>query len=144
MDIKQIKSKFLYGSFDQNTYIVSNKSSVIIIDAGADVNDLKKEIGKRDVLGVFITHLHFDHIYNIESILKEFDCPVYVLKGFEEKFSDARKNAAVLIRQNLTFDVKENQIKYYEDEMIVGKFKLKIYKTPGHCADCVWKKIDEH
>ncbi|MBQ8425800.1 MAG: MBL fold metallo-hydrolase [Clostridia bacterium] len=143
MIIKQIKSKFFRGLFGQNTYAILNKKSAVIIDAGANIEDLIFEIGNRKVQAVLVTHLHFDHIYYIERILKEFNCPVYIQKGFDEKFYDANKNVSLNLRQNLTFNVQENQIKYYEDELEFDGLKFKIYKTPGHSADGVCIKIDE-
>ena len=115
MVVSQIKSKFFQSSFDQNTYVVEHKGEYVLIDAGAEVEDIEKVLGKKSLSAIFVTHLHFDHIYNIDKIMQRFDCPVYVVSGKEEKFFDARKNVSVLVRQNMTFDIDKSKIKYYED-----------------------------
>lgn len=36
MEVKQVKSKFMMGKFDQNTYVILGKKDAVIIDAGAE------------------------------------------------------------------------------------------------------------
>ena len=86
MVVSQITSKFLGGSFDQNTFLVEHKGEYVLIDAGAEIEDIEKIIKNKKLSAVLITHAHFDHIYNIEKIVNRFDCDVYVSEGAEEKF----------------------------------------------------------
>ena len=144
MEVKQIKSKFMFGSYDQNTYVVSNKNSAVIIDAGAEVDDLVKEIGKKKVLAILITHLHFDHIFNIEKIALKYNCPIYIVKEYNDKLYDGNKNESSMIGQNLSFKIKENQISYYNEELSIGEFNIKVYHTAGHSADSVCLLIGKH
>ena len=143
MDIKLIKSKFLYGSFDQNTYVISNDKEVVIIDAGAELEDLKQEIKDKKVLAILITHLHFDHIFNIEKLLNEFVCPVYIVKGANDKLTNSLKNASFLISQNMTFNIPKDSLKYYSENLTLGSFDFQIFETPGHSSDCVCILIED-
>ena len=94
MKINQIKSKFLGGSFDQNTYVLANENFAILIDAGANLEDILKFTKNKKVLAVLITHLHFDHIWNLKSILDYFDCDVYIVSGFDDYFNNPLKNVS--------------------------------------------------
>lgn len=146
MEIKTIKSKYMRGVMDQNTYVVMDKKEAVIIDAGAEIEDIKSAIGDRKVLAVLITHLHFDHFWNIEKYLDEFACSVYVVGGKEEKFGDSKLNGAVLVRQDITKNVDSKFIKYYPEDgesLTLGKFNFIVYHTPGHASDCVCLKLDE-
>lgn len=147
MIIETIKSKYMRGIMDQNTYVVMNKKEAVIVDAGAELGDIKDIVGDRKVLAVLITHLHFDHIWNIDEYVREFECDVYAKSGAEEKFSDANLNGSFLVRQSITKNIDKKYIKYYPEDaqkLTLGKFEFVVYHTPGHSSDCVCLKIDEH
>ena len=144
INIQTVVSKFMHGAFEQNTYVLYNKKEAVIIDAGAEVEDLKSIIQNRKVLAVLITHLHFDHIWNLPEILKEFDCSVYIQKDCENSFIDSRYNASYMIRQNLIFEIPSEKIEYFTENLKLGKFEFKVYQTPGHSRDCVCFLIDKN
>ena len=137
MKVTQIKSKFLRNIFDQNSYVVENKGEYVLIDAGAELDDIKNVLKKSKLSAIFLTHLHFDHIYNLESIVGAYDCPVYIVDGSEEKLFDCNKNASFMIRNNMVFNIDGAKIKYYTDEIKLKKMTAKIYFTPGHSSDSV-------
>ena len=144
MEIKTIKSRFMHGVFDQNTYVLMNKKQALIIDAGADLEDVKNVIGNRDVLAILMTHLHFDHFWYLEEYLNEFGAPVYIQEGFENKFLDSELNGSVLVRKNITKNIENSQIKYYENKLKIGSFECNVISTPGHTEDSVCLLIDDN
>ena len=144
MEVKQIKSKFLRNIFDQNTYVLSSGDEAVIIDAGAEIEDVKASLGERKVLAVLLTHLHFDHLWNIEKYIAEFHCDVYVQKQAEEKLLDPNKNASNILKKGMTFIVPKNKLKYYAEKLFIGNFEFEIYKTPGHSSDCVCIKTGDY
>lgn len=141
--IELVKSKFLRGMFDQNTYVLSNKNEVIIIDAGAELEDIKTIVNGKKVLGILMTHLHFDHFWNLDKYFNEFDCPVYIYENNEIKFLDKELNGSNIIRLDIQKNIPKNRIKYYAKKLKIGQFEFEIFETPGHCKDCVcikWNK----
>ena len=106
-EIKTIKSKFMRNPFDQNTYVLINKNEAVIVDASAELEDVKEVLGKRKVLAILITHAHFDHTWHLEKYVQEFGCDVYVCEGEEKRFLDNKLNASFIVRQNII------QIKFY-------------------------------
>ena len=53
--------RVIVGSYLTNCYILSKDNKCLIIDPGDDYLKIKKAIGKNDVVGIIITHHHFDH-----------------------------------------------------------------------------------
>ena len=137
MEIVTVKAKFLRGVFDQNTYVLINGNEAVIVDAGAEVQDIESVVQGKKVLAVLITHLHFDHIWNIESYVQKFDCDVYVKDGCEDILGDSEKNASTMIRKNITHEIPKNHIKYYAEKLKLGSFDFDVYFTPGHSIDSV-------
>lgn len=144
MEINVIKSKFMRGVFEQNTYVLTTKKQALIIDAGADLEDVKQAVGNRKVQSILMTHLHFDHFWYLEEYLKEFECPVYIQEGAENKFTDSELNGAILVRKTIIKNIDKSQIKYYENNLKLGDFNCQIIETPGHTADSVCILIDDN
>ena len=143
-EIKTIKSKFMKNVFDQNTYVLINKNEVVIIDAGAELEDVLNAIGDKKVLAILVTHLHFDHIWNIEEYLNKFKCDLYICDGQEKRFLDNMLNGSFMVRQNITKNVSKELIKYYAKNLKIGSFNFEIFFTPGHTSDCVCIKWNEN
>ncbi len=138
MEIKLIKSKYLYGCMDQNTYLVLGKKEAVLIDAGAEVGDIKNTLAGRKLKMVLMTHLHFDHIWNLEKIVSEFNCPVFIQKGAEKMMADSNLNASFLIGQKMEFNIDKKYIKFYEKNMVkTDEFDIQVINTPGHTKDSV-------
>lgn len=70
------------GSFEENCYILSKNNEVIIIDPGDDFSKIDKVINGRKILGILITHNHFDHVGAL-SYFK--NVPKYSFDNLEEK-----------------------------------------------------------
>ena len=137
MEIVCLKSKYMRGVMEQNTYVLLKGKYALIVDAGANTQDVKQVVGNKKVLGVLMTHLHFDHFWYVQEYLEEFDTSVFIQKGFENKFGDSELNGSVLVRQNIQKNIDKNKIKYYEKNLKLENFDVEVVETPGHSADCV-------
>jgi glyoxylase-like metal-dependent hydrolase (beta-lactamase superfamily II) len=137
MEIVCLKSKYMRGIMEQNTFVLTKGKFAIIIDAGADLEDVKAVVGNKKVLGVFMTHLHFDHFWYLDEYLDEFDTSVYIQKGFENKFEEAELNGSYLIRKAVIKNISKKRIKYYAKNINLENFEIEVFDTPGHCTDCV-------
>ena len=74
--------KVIVGPLETNCYVLSINNKCIVIDPGDEYNKIKKVINDREVVGVIITHHHFDHI----GALKYFDRELLLDKSnLEEK-----------------------------------------------------------
>ena len=54
--------RVITGSLEENCYILGIEDKVLVIDPGDNIDKINKVINNRKVLGVLITHRHFDHI----------------------------------------------------------------------------------
>ena len=50
------------GSLQANCYLVSKGREVIIIDPGDELEKIEQAIEDKEVVGILVTHHHFDHI----------------------------------------------------------------------------------
>ncbi len=129
-------NKIVSGVLHNNTYVVTSGNEAIIIDANASVDMLKPYLEGKKVKGILITHAHFDHIFSLESLLKEFGCKCYIHKSGVEKFTNTDLNCSYFfVRQ--TFDIKDEQIEIVRegDEIDFDGKKIKVIELPGH-TDC--------
>lgn len=142
-DIITLKSKFLRNIFDQNTYVLLNGNDAVVIDAGADVEDVAEAVKGKKLQAVFLTHIHIDHIWNLEQYVEKFGCDVYVCAGEESRFIDINLNASFVVRQQIIKNIDQKFIKYYAKKLKIGSFNFEIFFTPGHTSDgvCIlWNK----
>ena len=110
MEIKKVVTGFL----DENCYILIKNNTCLVIDPGDDYNDIKNEIGDNKVLGVLITHSHFDHIGALRNFLVKRSIKIFKKSNLEEK------------------------------EYTIGDFKFKCIYTPGHSKDSVTFFFEEY
>lgn len=81
MDVRTI----ITGQLDENCYLLIKEGKCVIIDPGDDILDIKKAIGKLEVLAVLITHHHFDHVGALSPLLEDYKVPVYDFASSQEK-----------------------------------------------------------
>ena len=55
-------NKVVVGSLETNCYILSINDKCLVIDPGDEIEKIKQQIGSKQVVGVIVTHYHFDHI----------------------------------------------------------------------------------
>ena len=59
------------GSLQANCYLVSKGREVIIIDPGDELEKIEQAIGDKEVVGILVTHHHFDHISALDYFLNK-------------------------------------------------------------------------
>lgn len=103
MDIKRV----ITGYLDENCYLLIKNGTCLVIDPGDNYNKIKEQIGDNKVLGVLITHSHFDHIGALRNFLTKRSIKIFKKSNLEEK------------------------------EYTIGDFSFKCLYTPGHSKDSV-------
>ena len=126
MEIKTIKVGFL----QTNCYILTLNDKCLIIDPGDEADKIIKNIDK-DVIGILITHYHFDHIGALEQIKKEYKVNVYDNSNLnEEDINIGNFNFEVIFTKGHSND----SISFYfkeENIIFVGDFIFK--NSIGRC-----------
>ena len=71
------------GPLDTNCYILNNNGKVIIIDPGDEKDKIISEVNG-EVVGIIITHHHFDHVGAMEEIKNYYKVNVYDYSNLKE------------------------------------------------------------
>lgn len=103
MEIKTI----ITGVLDENCYVLINDKECLVIDPGDDYPKIKEVVGDNKVLGVLITHSHFDHIGALRNFL-------------------TKRSIKIFKKSSLT-----------ENKYTIGNFNFECLYTPGHSKDSV-------
>jgi glyoxylase-like metal-dependent hydrolase (beta-lactamase superfamily II) len=109
MEVKTVVTGYL----DENCYLLIKNGTCLVVDPGDDFNKIKAEIGDNKVLGVLITHSHFDHIGALRNFLTKRSIKIFKRSNLEEK------------------------------EYKIGDFTFKCIYTPGHSKDSVTFYFEE-
>lgn len=134
---KQISDTVLYT----NTYIIHNDKDALIVDANFNPNKIINYIKSKNlnVVGILLTHGHFDHIYSLEKLYKLYNIPVYCSKETDKMLKDSEYNLSNTVSNDQlpdislllpTIKVKENSI------ISMGDFQINVYLNPGHSLGC--------
>lgn len=99
--------RLIVGSYEENCYILKTDNECLIIDPGADFSLIDQKIKDYKLLGILITHHHFDHIGALNELKEKYNVVVYEFPNLKE------------------------------DLYVVGPFKFKVIYTPGHTSDSV-------
>ena len=114
MEIKKV----IVGYLEENCYLIKEGNKGLIVDPGDEIDKILNMIGDTDIVGILITHAHFDHIGALDDLVKHFDVPIYYHN----------------INNELTY---EKLIDVKEQEYEIDNFIFKVLYTPGHRNDSV-------
>ena len=103
MKIIRIKTGYL----EENCYLICDSDKCLIVDPGDDSDKIISEIGSLKVLGVLITHSHFDHVGALKEIKDRYNAIVYDFNSCNES------------------------------EYSIGPFNFKVISNPGHSKDSI-------
>lgn len=95
------------GLLDENCYVLKKGDTCLVVDPGDDYPKIKEVVGDNKVLGVLLTHSHFDHIGALRNFLTKRNVKIF------KKSSTSEKS--------------------YE----VGDFSFQVIYTPGHSSDSI-------
>ena len=124
-----IIQRVVTGFLNENCYIVSYGNEFLIVDPGDDFDKIIKKVGDKKVLGVLITHYHFDHIGALDEVIKRYH--VSVIDFMSDKFQNIGKFNFEIIP---TYGHTNDSVTYYfkkENIMFTGDFLFKL--TIGRC-----------
>jgi len=142
--------RFVNSIFESNTYLIwdDNLKVCYLIDCG-DINPILELINKLNLSlkGIFITHSHFDHIYGLNILIKEYpEVIVYTsIEGKKGLLSD-RYNLSRYQADSFVF-LYSNNIRVIREDCNIelwDKKKMNIFFTPGHDNSCLTYKIENN
>ena len=120
--------KYILGPLQTNTYLLEIDNDVLLIDPACKFEKMFDILGQRNLMGILLTHGHFDHLKAVDGLYERYKCPVYLSVEDEKIARDKYSGASFGLVAYITcpiIDLKDGQ-------MNIGPFKFEVISTPGH------------
>lgn len=153
--------KLIVGSLQENCYILEKNNNVLVIDPGDEFDKINQFIKNKNLVGILVTHNHFDHIGALKQLINTYNVKVYDKTILEEKFYNINDFHFKVIytpghtKEEITYYFKEDNTMFTGDfifqdgigrcdlpggnekEMLDSLYKMKKYPRdtiiyPGH------------
>ena len=95
------------GELECNCYVLDIDNNVLIIDPGEDAVKIIDTVDDRRVVGIIVTHYHFDHIGALDELVDKYNVSVYDKNNMQEGSN------------------------------MIDKFNFEVIYTPGHKEDAI-------
>jgi phosphoribosyl 1,2-cyclic phosphodiesterase len=117
-----------------NCYYLGTDDYGILIDAGIALRSIKKilkdnGIGMEQIMALFVTHDHTDHIKSVGGIGEKYGIPVYAT----QKVHDGIKQSKFVDEKLIT----SRRIIEKEEAIYVRDLKITAFEVPHDANDCV-------
>ena len=135
---------FILGELMEKGYLVidDEKSAAVIIDPGDNPASLidRLDEGGETLLGILLTHGHWDHVAGVHEIKAVFDAPVYLHEADVPLYRMVAEQAGLFGFQADPQPPEDHQPKD-GDVITLGPFQFEVLHTPGHTPGGVCYKI---
>lgn len=110
--------KRVVGVYSENCYLIKKDNKGLIVDPGDEIDKIIDMIGDTKLVGILITHDHFDHVGALNELKEKIDVPVFY--------------------HNINNEINlSNLIDVEEKEYEIEDFKFEVIYTKGHRNDSV-------
>jgi glyoxylase-like metal-dependent hydrolase (beta-lactamase superfamily II) len=121
--------------YDQNIYLYIQDNEAVIIDPGDSFASICEAVAKHGVkvIGILLTHGHFDHTLSVNALREHTSAPVYAHENEVPLLADAEINRAGLRGINVSV-TPDKTFTHGGTFKFQNGSELKILHTPGHTA----------
>ena len=141
--MEQIKIHQIINSvFASNTFVLSNEQGFAYL---VDIGDFEpiEQSKVKEIKGVFLTHVHYDHIYGLRKLLERFpnsliytsEWGIDALASDKLNFSRYHGDPLVITGENIKVVHEGDFIELFEDIL------LEVIETSGHNKSCLTFKV---
>lgn len=136
MEVKRI----VCGVFQTNTYLLEIDDKALLIDPASKPEKMIDILGDKKLLGILLTHGHFDHIKAVDGLYEKYKCPIYLNEEDAELVKDKHAAESFMISNCPTISKPITSLK--EEKMNIGPFEFEVIFTPGHTKGSVCFKFE--
>lgn len=133
-------SRFVLGPIRTNTYLLRQGNDAILIDPASKAEKLIDILGDLNLVGILLTHGHFDHIKAVDGLYEKYHCPVYLHEDDEELARDKYSGQDFGLVSYITCKTEKLQ----EGKINIGPFEVETIFTPGHTEGSVIYMIENN
>ena len=127
--------RYISKAIESNTYLIQNDEYAFVVDPSVSYDIIKKDI-KGKLVGVLITHGHFDHFYEIDSFLPLNDIKFYCHQNAIKKLENGLINYSRIYGIRLEIKTDERFITVNDGLLqLTSDTSIDVIYTPGH-SDC--------
>ena len=133
--------RLVMGELQANCYIVTKNDKTIIIDPGDEANKIIDAVKDKNVVGILVTHHHFDHIGALKEIEDYFHLKESLnVTGFNYEICYYFKDDKVLFSGDFIFYKTIGRTdfptgsdeKMHQSLELISKYPDNIKVYPGH------------
>ncbi len=135
---------FKVGPYQTNCYILVSGTHAVVVDPGAQPDDILNKIADMGAKleRIILTHGHWDHICAVPYILKKVDIDWYCHPNDMDKLFDSESERIVYDFTHEAFVEGRAMEKAPKplnegDVVEVGDASFKVIHTPGHSSGCL-------
>ena len=134
--------------FNSISYVIldTGRKNCWIIDVG-DFDILTQIMNGYDLQAVFLTHIHYDHIYGLNHLYKEYpNIPIYTNTDGLQAISDTSENLSFFHGKPFLFNGIESIriVKDKERIMLSPNLAINAFYTPGHHPSCITWDLEDN
>jgi len=126
-------------AFASNCYALISNGEAMIVDPSVSVDSMLQAVEAENakIVGILLTHGHFDHMLSLDSLRKRLGVKAMIHVKDAEMLEDGNKNAFSLFfgweKKYIPAEILLND----GDIISVGDETLKVVHTPGHTQGSV-------
>ncbi|MEI6857580.1 MBL fold metallo-hydrolase [Psychrilyobacter sp.] len=140
--------KITCGIIDNNNYVLIKGNDCLIVDL-SDFDSIDKFIdnSKLNVLGILLTHTHWDHLLGVEKFIEKYKVPVYLSSNRPNYIMDAHFDYTIKkYGIKIKFDIDKIELRYLDEgKQKIENFEFFVIDTPGHttCSIVYYFQIEK-
>jgi glyoxylase-like metal-dependent hydrolase (beta-lactamase superfamily II) len=126
------------GELQANCYFLTQGTDLILIDPADSADFILEEISRQNLnlLAMFATHGHFDHIMAAGEIQISTNAPFYIFKEDEFLVRRLEQTAKHFLGHTPAILKPQKYSHLKKGEMKIGPFAFEVLHIPGHTPGC--------
>ncbi len=124
------------GTLQTNCYVIYDQTSrqAYVVDPGDEADRIVSAVESNglQVLGVVLTHVHFDHMLASQALCRQWQVPLLVGAQDQPALTDGRRNLMELFSPGTTLAMSADRLLHEGDTLPLGEEELCVLETPGH------------